>query len=618
MRSSRMARRTRLGSSLGCRSGRASSGLLLTTLLVLGVVVEVDRLVGRVPSARVDYSEDGLYGLSPVTARVLGQLEDTLSVHAFFTAEIESGRAAIEKARVEAQLEELRALAGGRMLVDVRDPSVDSQAELDARTHGLQARPVQAAQGTGLSRQLVHRSLLLRYRGRTERVAWADPWTLEADVVGAVARMLRDRRPRVGWAGERFDSDPRSSWQLGSFHGLRRQLGRRLDLIAVDSAELEAGEAVPEDLDALVVVQPLAWHPRAVFAVEQAIQRGTPALLLLDSVQMHAHAEGQRAVHAMRGDPPSPTGFEALTRSWGAPLVPGHVWDAAWAGERGVLVSQLGADGRPTGSARREELRSPAIVEVARDGMSATFPPTAGLEGIAFGWAQPFAEAEPPEGVTRLDPIHSSDEAWVVELVEALVKDASVLEARTATLRRDPRVRSALATVLTGRLPSPFRRGAPAPLDLVGGSGTSAETTDEPVLDAASEARVVLVGDADFVRDPDPYELLPGLEPRALLLFENLLDWLLADEDLISLRSRLPRARPLRDLLEEELDAEGLLDAGLHDTVAELSDRARRRADAERRAEAARWSLMAAPVGTSLGVVLLFGLLWNQRERRRR
>ena len=219
MRSSVMARRTRLGSSLGCRSGRASSGLLLTTLLVLGVVVEVDRLVGRVPSARVDYSEDGLYGLSPVTARVLGQLEDTLSVHAFFTAEIESGRAAIEKARVEAQLEELRALAGGRMLVDVRDPSVDSQAELDARTHGLQARPVQAAQGTGLSRQLVHRSLLLRYRGRTERVAWADPWTLEADVVGAVARMLRDRRPRVGWAGERFDSDPRSSWQLGSFHG---------------------------------------------------------------------------------------------------------------------------------------------------------------------------------------------------------------------------------------------------------------------------------------------------------------------------------------------------------------------------------------------------------------
>ena len=168
MRSWRMARRARLASSLGCRSGRASSGLVLTTLLVLGVVVEVDRLVGRVPSTRVDYSEDGLYGLSPVTARVLGQLEDTLSVHAFFTAEIESGRAAIEKARVEAQLEELRALAGGRMLVDVRDPSVDSQAELDARTHGLQARPVQAAQGTGLSRQLVHRSLLLRYRGRQD------------------------------------------------------------------------------------------------------------------------------------------------------------------------------------------------------------------------------------------------------------------------------------------------------------------------------------------------------------------------------------------------------------------------------------------------------------------
>jgi ABC-type uncharacterized transport system involved in gliding motility auxiliary subunit len=599
------------------RTGRTRGSLLLTTLLVAGLGVEANRLLERLPAGRVDLSEDGLYGLSPVTRRVLAQLEDTLSVHAFFTAEVESGRAAIEKARVEAQLEELRALAGGRMLVDVRDPSVDSQAELDARTHGLQARPVQASQGTGVSRQLVHRSLLLRYRGRTERVAWAEPWTLEADVVGAVARMLRDRRPRVGWAGESFDTDPRSSWQLGSYHGLRAQLARRLDLVPVASAELEAGEPVPDDLDALVVVQPLDWHPRAVFAVEQAIQAGVPALLLLDSVQMHAHAEGQRAVHAMRGDPPSPTGFEALTRAWGAPLVPGHVWDAGWAGRRGVLVAQLGADGRPTGSARREELRTPAVIEVARAGMSATFPPTAGLEGVAFGWAQPFAEAEPPPGVTRLDPIHSSDEAWVVELVEALVKDASVLEARTATLRRDPRRRSALATVLTGTLPSPFRRGAPEPLDLIGG-GEGGGVTGEPVLDGASSARVVLVGDADFVRDRDPYELLPGLDARSLLLFENLLDWLLADEDLISLRSRLPRTRPLRDLLEEELDAEGLLDAGLHDTVAELSDRARRRAAAERRAEAGRWGLMGAPVGVSLGLVLLFGLVWNQRERRRR
>ena len=40
-------------------------------------------------------------------------------------------------------------------------------------------------------------------------------------------------------------------------------------------------------------------------------------------------------------------------------------------------------------------------------------------------------------------------------------------------------------------------------------------------------------------------------------------------------------------------------------------------AAAERRAEAARWSLMGAPVGVSLGLVLLFGLVWNQRERRR-
>ena len=96
------------------RTGRTRGSLLLTTLLVAGLGVEANRLLERLPAGRVDLSEDGLYGLSPVTRRVLAQLEDTLSVHAFFTAEVESGRAAIEKARVEAQLEELRALAGRR------------------------------------------------------------------------------------------------------------------------------------------------------------------------------------------------------------------------------------------------------------------------------------------------------------------------------------------------------------------------------------------------------------------------------------------------------------------------------------------------------------------------
>jgi len=599
--------------SMGNKRGRAA--LWLSTLLVCGIFVEVNRIAGHLNLPRRDLSEDGLFQVSPATRSVLGRLEDTLAVHAFFTKEIESGRATIERAQIEGQLEEYLALAKGKMVLDVRDPAVSSQAALDARTHGLQARPVHAAHGTGVSRQMVYRSLLLRYRGRTERVEWADPWSLEVDFVAAVARMLRDHRPRIAWVGETFDTDPKVSWQLGSFHGLRQALSRRFDLVEVSTAILEAGVPIPADCDLVVLMRPLELHPRAVFELEQSLQRGKPLLAFLDQVTMHTHHQGLRALHAMRGDEAPRTGLEALLRSWGSELVGGHVWDAGSPGEREVLVSELDADGQPTGGGRLEPLRTPGLLKTTVEGMDGTFPPTSGLDGITFAWPQPFGVLGHVEGIVGRDVILSSGDSWVVPFVKAMVSDASIIAAHTASLRGDPKGALVVGRVLTGRLPSPFVRGAPAPLDLLEEQPTEQETTDEEVLDREAVVRLALLGDADFVRDPDPFGLSPSLEPRGLLLVENFLDWMLAEDDLIALRSRLPRSRPLRDLLQEELEREGLLSAGLYDTVEELSQRARQKAAAENRATSARWRLMVLPLSFGLILLLLLGWVWNRRER---
>lgn len=600
-------------SSPGKHHGGAA--LLLSTALVFGIFVMVNRIAQHVDLPRMDLSGDGLFQVSPATQSVLGRLEDTLAVHAFFTKEIESGRAAIERAQVEGQLEEYLALAKGKMILDVRDPAVSSQAALDAKTHGLQARPVQAAHGTGVSRQMVYRSLLLRYRGRTERVAWANPWSLEAEFVGAVARMLRDHRARIAWVGESFDTDPKVSWQLGSFHQLRQALSARFDLVEVSTATLEAGEPIPTECDLVVLMRPLKLHPRAVFELEQALQRGKPLLAFIDQVTIHTHHKGLRALHAMRGDPVPATGLEALLRAWGSDLVPGHVWDAGSPGERKVLVSQLDAKGQPTGGGRLEPLRTPGLLSTTTEGMDGLFPPTAGLSGITFGWPQAFVGGRTIEGISAKDVIRSSPESWVIPYVEALVSDQAVIAAHTATLRADPKGSQVVGRVLTGRFPSPFLKGAPEPLDLFAEDQAAHGTTSETVLTSLAEGRVVLLADADFVRDGDLYGLCPSIAPRGLLLVENLLDWMLAEEDLIALRSRLPKTRPLRNLLQEELDAEGLSTASLYDTVEELAERAERRAAAEGRVVRARWRLMATPLGLGLFLVLLAGWLWNRRER---
>ena len=77
------------------------------------------------------------------------------------------------------------------------DPSVSSQALTDAQQYGLTSRSIPYRHGTSVGQQPVWRSLLLRYRGRVEAIAWASPWSLEGEFVGAVHRLLSDQRVTV-------------------------------------------------------------------------------------------------------------------------------------------------------------------------------------------------------------------------------------------------------------------------------------------------------------------------------------------------------------------------------------------------------------------------------------
>jgi len=163
----------------------------------------------------------------------------------------------------------------------------------------------------------------------------------------------------------------------------------------------------------------------------------------------------------------------------------------------------------------------------------------------------------------------------------------------------------ALAVLLEGRFPTPFDRGAPTPWT-PGGDSQGIDRA-APVLSGQSDARVVVFGDADWLRDA-------FFTPENEVLLANLVDWLSLDEELIRLRSRAPRERPLRDFLAEERERLGL-GAPIADTAEEIDLWRRREAAARAAAGRRRMLAMALPVGVSLGLVAAFGLAWNLSQR---
>jgi ABC-type uncharacterized transport system involved in gliding motility auxiliary subunit len=411
----------------------------------------------------------------------------------------------------------------------------------------------------------------------------------------------------VGWLGPDPDPAlPEAAW--GSFREARGLIEKRHELRTVRAIEL--GTGLPRELDLLMVVRPKALHPRAVFEIDQYVQRGGRLLIAVDQAEVSPVTQDVRPLYE--------TGLDALLDLWGARVTPQHVWDERCAPV--TLTQTLEVDGK----LRRQPMQIDYPLFPRLDGTSfdSTLPPVAGLQQGTLFWAQPI-EPVPPEraleGVERVELIRSSEHAWRVDVPARLDFD----EERMRSMQRNLYARGsgqafALAVALSGRLPSPFESGAPLPLDPLAplapaappnrrGASTHA-TTDESVLSAAHATQVVVIGDADWMRD--------GFLGSNETLLANLVDWLVLDGDLLALRARTPRDRPIRSFLAQELRNRGLEALPGDETLEQLDLRMRAEASEWAAARRREWSVMLSPVGASLALVFGLGWFWNLRGRR--
>jgi len=402
------------------------------------------------------------------------------------------------------------------------------------------------------------------------------PATLESAFSQHLDNLLRERSSVVGWYGA-----------PAGFERARAILAARHEVRPIQG--LESGQPVGEDVDLLVVPGPADLHPRAAFEIDQYVQRGGRLLVCIDQVAIDL---GTLVVH--RSDR---TGLEDLLATWGARVTPQHVWDDQKAvvrvTRRGVL--------QPV------QVEYPLFVRLDGTSFDSSLPPVADLQAGILPWVQPIEPAEPPAGLSRVDLVHSSENAYRVDLLERVDLDEEHLASQTrANYARGPGRRYSLAVVLSGRFPSPYAGGAPRPWDPV--HPDERGTTPERVISGERDSQVVVFGDADWMRD----EYVQGNER----LLANLVDWMVLDDELLALRARTARERPLRDFYAEELRARGLEALGADESLAELDLRLRDETAASRAARARQWKAMLVPMGITLVLVFFAGGLWNWRERR--
>jgi ABC-2 type transport system permease protein len=345
-----------------------------------------------------------------------------------------------------------------------------------------------------------------------------------------------------------------------SFNTLREKLHGSYEIVPAD---LSTGQ-VGDEVEVLILAGPADFDEKAQRAVDQFVMRGGALIVLDGRYRLNLAAQSLEVQ-------PISTGLEKLLANWGIEVANTLIMDQQNDHFPIPVERDLG-----NGMIARDiqQLPYPFFVHVPSSAMSENIM-TSRLAAAVFHFASPVITREtapkpaadekgkkaaelPPRKVEVL--MTSSENSWLQKAPQVQPDFRLYPEVgfgRPEKLAEGETGPHALAVAITGSFDSMFGGKKPTvPLDRKPAEKKDEEKSERLIERSPPDARVVVVGSSSFVTD----ELLQ-LSDRAgadyvannLELVQNMVDWAVADTDLLSIRSRGSHTR----LLEVAPDSRG-------------------------------------------------------------
>ncbi len=490
--------------------------------LLAGILILIN-VLGTNQFIRWDLTGRGIYSLSSASKEAVRNLEDQLTIKAFFSEDLEAPYASNAR-YVKDKLDDYKAYGRRKVHFEFMDPATEEELQQEAAQYGIQPATVQVVERDRVEVKQIYMALVFLYQDRTETIPLVRSTAgLEYDITTAIRRVSRSELPVIGFLsghGMATPEDELSNWA--------QPLGRHYQLRTVN---LEGYEPVPPDVEALFLVGPTEglteWER---YAVDQFVMRGGKTAWLLDAVD----ADLQRSQEGMAQ--PLNLGMDAWLAHYGIRVRPGLVMDRysqqiTFTQRQGIFQVQRNMAYPFFPVVQNLNKESPMVKDLpgftlfyASPIDTTLTPPGAEQEAVADTintWP-----ASPPD--VRVEPLAYSSE------VSGLQEDFFFIQPNPAFARYDfsggpyP-----LAATVTGMFSSAFG-SAPAVPDTV---------VIPPHVSGPVENRLTVVGDATFAKNGF-VERVEGNVPFLL----NMADWLFQDEALIGIRAKEIDYRPLSEV----------------------------------------------------------------------
>ena len=465
----------------------------VTLLLIVGILVVVNFFSYQI-FYRWDLTQDKIFSISPASKGVLSGLDDIVNIKAYFSATLPSQVLAL-KQEVADLLAEYEAYSGGKVRVEFIDPGDDQDIQRELAIEGIPQLTFQVYEKDKMQLVNGYMGIAISHSGNTEVIPAVKQTTndLEYQITTAIKKVTADQIATIGYLSSHGTADYTNELKAAG-QGLE-------EIYTVEQVDLSGDTpSVPDEINTLVIVGPTEkFEEPALKAINAFVKRGGALFVMLDGVNI---GQGLAATK-------NNTGLDTLLKKYGITLNQDLVADT----RSGVASFSQGYITFSSSYA--------FWPKITTDGFNPDNSAVSGLENVIFPWvssidvdAGKFSEGD----FSYL--AHTTANGW-------RVTDNFDVTPNAASVPQGERKSYNLVATINGQVADAYP------------DGSEGDTASFP-------ARIVVVGDSDYVRDGFVQN-----SPDNLTMFQNLVDSLSLGEDLMSIRSKGASSRPIKEDLSE-------------------------------------------------------------------
>ncbi len=248
-------------------------------IIIIGIVIVLN-ILGQYFYARYDLTEDKIFTLAQSSKDVVSELPDLVHLRVYVNDDLPPTLQPADQ-RLRDLLEDYRASASTRLVIQYINPGDLDEGKIGSLSmKGIQSTQVQITQEDELSIQEVWMGLEISYLDAYEVIPFVPTVrNLEYEITSSILKLISEDTPTIGFLTGHGEMATEGSQYAQAAYGALAEILK--ELYIVTDVDLGNGQHVADNIDTLVIAQPLElFTDRHRYVIDQFVMRGGKLVVL--------------------------------------------------------------------------------------------------------------------------------------------------------------------------------------------------------------------------------------------------------------------------------------------------------------------------------------------------